>query len=108
MDAINPITAAAMGRASVEAFREARSEKAFKDLEGLFFNELMKEMHKSIPDDGIFKKSHATKMYEEMLNEVFAQAMADSGQFGIAKQIAAQVKLREEGAGPLPEALENQ
>ena len=107
MDALNPITEAAMGGPKVEAFREARSEKAFKDLEGLFLNELLKEMQKSMPDEGIFKKSHATKMYEEMLNEVFAQAMADSGQFGIAKQIAAQVQLREEGAGALPEALEN-
>ena len=86
------------------AFREARSEKAFKDLEGLFMNELLKEMRKSISDMGIFKKSHSTKMYEEMLDEVYSQAMADSGQFGIAKQIAAQMQLREEGAGVRPEA----
>ncbi len=104
MDSIIPITEAAMGRANVEAFREARSEKAFKDLEGLFLNELLKEMRKSIPDEGIFKKSHATKMYEEMLDEVYSQAMADSGQFGIAKQIAAQFRLREEGAVTRPEA----
>lgn len=104
MDAINPLTASAMGSASVEAFREARSEKAFKDLEGLFMNELMKEMRKSIPDEGIFKKSNATKMYEEMLDEVYSQAMADSGQFGIAKQIAAQFQLREEGTVARPEA----
>ena len=104
MDAINPLTATAMGSTSVEIFREARSEKAFKDLEGLFMNELMKEMRKSVSDEGIFKKSHETKMYEEMLDEVYSQAMADSGQFGIAKQIAAQLQLREEGAGARPEA----
>ncbi len=97
-----------MGRPNVEAFREARSERAFKELEGLFLKELLKEMRKSVPDEGIFKKSHATEMYEEMLDEVFSQAMAGSGQFGIAKQIAAQVLLREEGAGAEPEALENQ
>ncbi len=108
MDAINPITAAAMGAPNVEAFREARSEQAFKELEGLFLKELLKEMRKSTPDEGIFKRSHATKMYEEMLDEVFSQAMADSRQFGIAKQIAAQVQLREEGARMKPEALENQ
>ena len=104
MDAINPMTAIATGRASVEAFLEARSEKAFKDLEGLFMNELMKEMRKSISDEGIFKKSHAAKIYEEMLDEVYSQAMADSGQFGIAKQIAAQLRMNEEGAGARPEA----
>lgn len=108
MDAINPITAAAMGVPNVEAFREARSEQALKELEGLFLKELLKEMRKSIPDEGIFEKSHATEIYEEMLDEVFSQAMADSGQFGIAKQIAAQLQLREEGAGVKPETLENQ
>ena len=106
MDAINPITEVAIGRPNVEAFREARSEQAFKELEGLFLKELLKEMCKSIPDKGIFKKSHATEMYEEMLDEVFSQAMAGSGQFGIAKQIAAQLQLREEGAGVGPEAFE--
>ena len=108
MDAINPITAAAIGASKVEAFREARSEQAFKDLEGLFLKELLKEMRKSIPDEGIFKKSHATEMYEEMLDDVFSKAMADSGQFGIAKQIAAQVELREEGAAVQPELFELQ
>ncbi len=104
INAINPLTASAMGSASVEAFRDARSEKAFKDLEGLFMNELMKEMRKSIPDEGIFKKSHATKIYEEMLDEIYSQAMADSGQFGIAKQIAAQLQFQEEGPAARPEA----
>lgn len=96
MDAINPITADAIGASKVQAFREARSEQAFKDLEGLFLKELLKEMRKSVPDEGIFKKSHATEMYEEMLDDVYIKAMADSGQFGIAKQIAAQLQLREE------------
>lgn len=108
MESINPITEAAMGRPKVEAFREARSEQAFKEFEGLFLKELLKEMRKSVPDEGIFKRSHATKMYEEMLDEVFSQAMAGSGQFGIAKQVAAQVLLREERAGARPEALQNQ
>lgn len=98
--------ASAIGVSKVEAFHEARSERAFKDLEGLFLKELLKEMRKSIPDEGIFTKSHATEIYEEMLDDVFSKAMADSGQFGIAKQIAAQLQLREEGAGAWPEALD--
>jgi len=106
VDAINPLTANAVGTSNVEAFREARSEQAFKDLEGLFLKELLKEMRKSIPDDGIFKKSHATEIYEEMLDDVYSKAMADSGQFGIAKQIAAQVQLQEEGGEFQPESFE--
>ncbi len=106
MDAINPITANAIGASKVESFREARSEQAFKDLEGLFLKELLKEMRKSIPDEGIFKKSHSTEMYEEMLDDVYSKAMADSGQFGIAKQVAAQIQLREESGKLQPEAFE--
>ena len=104
MEAINPILHGDLSAARVETFRDARSEEAFKDLEALFINELLKEMRKTIPNEGMFKKSHATEMYEAMLDEVFSKAMADSEQFGIAKQIAAQVQLREEGAVPRPEA----
>lgn len=108
MEAINPIVPGDLSAARVETFRDARSEEAFKDLEALFINELLKEMRRTIPNEGMFKKSHATEMYEAMLDEVFSKAMADSEQFGIAKQIAAQVQLREEGAVPRPEAQEYQ
>lgn len=82
--------------ADPEAFKAQRDEKAYKEFEALFIKQLLKEMRKTVPDGGLFEKSSEMDTYEEMLDGAFAQAMADSGQFGIAKQIEEQVRLQEE------------
>ncbi len=88
MDVINPIAQlAASDDVNMDALRR---KKAFESLEEMFISVLMKEMRKSVPDDGVIKKSHATKMYEEMLDETFSAQMAKSGQLGIAKQLSEQ------------------
>jgi Rod binding domain-containing protein len=56
-----------------------------------------------VPDEGFFPKSEATKNYEEMLDGVLAQTMADSGQLGIAKQLEAETRRQEEGMALLAE-----
>jgi Rod binding domain-containing protein len=88
LDAITPI-------ASVAALKDpdldaVRRQRAFESLEEMFVSILLKEMRKSIPDGGLLAKSHATKMYEEMMDEAFATQMAKSGQMGIAKQLSEQ------------------
>lgn len=95
MEPIAPILHAPVNSANLDRFHDARAEGAFKDLEALFINELLKEMRKSIPDDGLFEKNHEREIYEGMLDSVFSEAMAESGQFGIAKQIAEQVRIQE-------------
>ena len=63
----------------------ARDKKAFQEMEELFISTLFKEMRKSIPSGGMFEKSHATKMFEEMMDEAFAKQAAASGQFAIRR-----------------------
>lgn len=84
------------GLADPEAFQAQRADKAYKDFEAVFLKEMLKAMRKTVPDGGLFEKTNATETYEEMLDGVFAQAMADSGQFGVAKEIEAQVRLQEQ------------
>lgn len=72
----------------------ARQEKALKELEGVFLHLLLKEMRKSVPEGGLLGDSPAQKMFQEMLDEVYAQKMADSGQLGIAKSMADQIALQ--------------
>lgn len=81
----------------IEAFRAQRSDRAYKSFEAMFLQEMLKEMRKTIPDDGFFQKSPAMRQYEEMMDGVMAQSMADSSQLGIAKQLAAEAKRQEEG-----------
>lgn len=64
-----------------------RQEKAFQDFESMFAHMILKEMRKTINDSSMVEKSHATKMYEEMMDEALAQQMGGSGQLGIADQL---------------------
>lgn len=72
----------------------ARRGQALKDLEGLFLQLLLKEMRKAVPQSGLYGKSPAQAMFQEMLDEVYAQKMAESGQLGIAAVMERQIELQ--------------
>ncbi|PCJ66201.1 MAG: hypothetical protein COA73_01105 [Candidatus Hydrogenedentota bacterium] len=105
MDAISSINQiSASGDVALQGTRRA---KAFESLEEMFLSILFKEMRKSIPDGGIMEKSHATKVYEEMLDETFAAQMAKSGQLGIAKQLSEQWRVQQLQESMQSDALAN-
>jgi Rod binding domain-containing protein len=62
-------------------------------LEGVFVGMLFKEMHANTPEDGIFgKQSNADKTWNDMLDEKRADAIAQTGSFGIAKIVEQQLR----------------
>lgn len=69
----------------------AREKKALKEYEHFFLFQLLREMRKTVPKDGYFKKSNEQDYMEEMLDDNYAGIMTDSGQFGIAKQMEHQM-----------------
>ena len=72
----------------IQKFREAAKEKkAFQDFEQMFVHLMLKEMRKTVNDSSGSTKSHATKMYEEMMDEAMAEQMARSGQLGLGRQL---------------------
>lgn len=72
----------------MKELREAAKEKkAFQEFEQMFAHLLLKEMRKTVNDSSFTEKSHATKMYEQMMDESLAEQMAKSGQLGIGKQL---------------------
>ncbi len=94
MDVISAVTPP-QGFENLDSFRAERAERAYKSFEGMFLQELLKEMRKAQPESELFPKSDAMKKYEEMLDGVLAQSMADSGQLGIAKELQAEARKRE-------------
>ena len=88
---------------NLDTFRAERSDRAYKAFEAMFLQELLKEMRKTVPDEGLFPKSSAMKQYGEMLDGVMSRSMADSGQLGIAKQLQVEAKRQEEGAALMAE-----
>ena len=74
---------------------EAHSKRAFVEMEQMFIHQLLKEMRKSVPQSSLFGESRGKAFFEDMMDEVFAEKMAESGQFGIAKEMEAQYRAQQ-------------
>lgn len=66
---------------------------ACREFESIFLYMMMKEMKKTVPEDGIVEKSQGTIMFEEMHLEEMAKDMAngDNG-MGLARMLYNQFK----------------
>ena len=66
---------------------------AATQLEGVFVGMLFKQMHSTVPKETIFgKDSNADDTWNDMLDEKRADAIAQSGSFGIAKMVESQLR----------------
>jgi Rod binding domain-containing protein len=66
---------------------------AATQLEGVFVGMLFKEMHEGEDKSDIFgEKSNAEDTWNSMLDEKRADAIAKTGQFGIAKMVESQLR----------------
>ena len=83
---VNPLsaleTAAASGQDS-----PARDKVAFQEMERLFLFTLMREMRKTIPEDGLLGGGQERAIYEEMLDDSLSGQWAARGELGIAQQM---------------------
>jgi Rod binding domain-containing protein len=77
---------------------------AATQLEGVFVGMLFKEMQSTVPTDGILgKQSNAEAMWKDMLADKQADAIAQTGSFGIGKMIESQLRaqvLADPGSSP--------
>jgi Rod binding domain-containing protein len=78
---------------AAEMFKHRRKDEALAGLESIFINMMFQAIRRTVPDDqGIFAKSHAMKTIEGMMDEYMSQELAKSGQLGIARLAAQQLK----------------
>ncbi len=68
--------------------------QAFEEFERLFLYQLLQEMRKGVPSDGLFGHSPQQKLFEEMLDDHYAGEMMKSGQLGIARMMEEQESQR--------------
>ena len=93
---IDPLAAAAPSMPDSDDLRNKfRERKALEELEHLFISMLMKEMRNSVPTDGLFGESTELRTYTEMFDDAASAEMAKAGQFGIAKMMEQQLRMRE-------------
>lgn len=86
LEPLTPILSAVQEESDVGL--SLREKKAFQDFETMFVLMMLKEMRKTMNGSSMTEKSHATKMYEEMMDEAMAEQMAASNQLGIAKDLS--------------------
>ncbi len=78
-----------------------REKVALQEFEQVFLREMMKSMRTMVPEGGLFPRSPEKVLFEDMLDDHLARSMAESGQLGVAKQIAGQLEAtRQKSAGP--------
>lgn len=73
--------------------------KAAREFEGVFLNNLMKAMRRTVPDNELFNSAGPTKFYQQMLDAEMAQGMTGGhGGMGIAEMLVNQFRSTVDGA----------
>jgi len=70
----------------------ASLKKSCQDFEAIFIQSMLKAMRKTVPEGGLFAKSNATKIFEDMLDQEFAVSIAKNQSVGLAEQIYRQME----------------
>ncbi len=68
----------------------AQLKKVAADFEEIFMNMLLKSMRQTVGDSGLIEKDNQTQTFETMLDEAFAEKLADAGGVGISDLIVKQ------------------
>ena len=68
-----------------------RLKKACQLFESMFINELFKEMRKTIPRGGLIKEGNRDRIYKSMLDQEYANRMAEAGGIGLGEMLFRQL-----------------
>lgn len=88
---VNPIAQHRTAATERAAEDPARRREALQELEHYFLYTMLREMERMAPPDRLIGGSAAENTFRDMLHDALAGEMAQSGQFGIADQIARQL-----------------
>ena len=77
-----------------------RLKKACADFEGLFLNMMVQTMRKTIPEGGIFGKSHQSDMYDALFLQEVSTKLAKERGLGIGDALYRQVRRKIDMNGP--------
>ena len=81
--------------AAAEKGDTAQVRKAAIEMESFFINQMFQAMRRTVPEpQGVFERSTAEKIFQEMLDEQTAANLAQSGGIGLADVIYEQLTRR--------------
>ena len=76
-----------------EASNNEDLDKTCRDFEALFVGYMLKEMRKTLPDDGLFSGGRAEQMYTSMLDDETAKSITKSNGIGLAPMLYRQLSM---------------
>jgi len=91
---VNPLATPEAARINGVEKAAQREQLAVRELEHFFVFQLLKEMRKTVPDDGLFPKDGGTRMQEDMMDDLISGEAAKSGQFGIGNLVRRQFEMQ--------------
>ncbi len=100
---VNPLESPALMRLDAEARKTVREKQAVQEFERFFLYQFLREMRKTIPPDPLLGRSSQQDFVEDMMDDFMAGKMADSGQFGMAKQMLQQLHSSAARTAPIKE-----
>ena len=78
-------------------------QKASQQFEGYFLHQLLVEMRKTVPEDGLLQDdAHQEETFRDMMDQTLADTMSQRGDFGLGKMLYNQ--LSQADAAPAPNA----
>lgn len=92
---VNPLATPYSARMGSLPAGPPRDATAFRELEHFFLYMLLQEMTKTVPKGGLFDAGRETEVYHDLLNDALSGEMAASGQLGVAKIMAEQLRAAE-------------
>jgi flagellar protein FlgJ len=80
-----------------------RLKRACNDFEAIFVSYMLKSMRKTIFEDGLFGKSHESKIFKSMFDENLALGVSRSRGIGLGEMLFERLKVKEPGPAGLRE-----
>jgi len=68
--------------------------QACKDFEAIFVNQLLQEMRKTVPKDGLIPTSQEEEIFTGMFDEEVSKQISQSGRMGLAEMMYEQLRDR--------------
>lgn len=75
-------------------------KNACSEFESLFVNYMMQQMRRTVPEDGLFSRSQAEKIYTGMMDSEIAKSVSHGRGLGLAKIMYEQMSAMHGKGGP--------
>ncbi len=92
---IDPLRSPFLSYPQAAGTEAAKEKAALQELEHYFIYTLLQEMRKTVGNFAGAAQSREASIFDEMFDDALSGAVAQSGQFGLAAQIAAQLHVAE-------------